>query len=553
MNKENIKKPDFLFETSWEVCNLVGGIYTVLSTRAKVLSKELNDNLIFIGPDVWKELQSPYFKEDKELFTDWKNSFQKETNLKVKVGRWTIPGKPISILVDFSPLYEKKDEVYADFWNKYQVDSLHAYGDYDEASMFGYASGMIIESFYRFNNLENKNNVLAHFNEWMTSFGAFYVNDKLPAIATLFTTHATSIGRSIAGNNKPLYDYLSNYNGDQMAQELNMIAKHSTEKTAAHLVDCFTTVSHVTAKECKELLDIEPHVATPNGFESDFVAKGTEFNTKRDRARKRLFEVSEALLGYKLSEKTQFIVTAGRYEFKNKGLDIFIEAMSELNQSKELKDEVVAFIMVPAYIIEARKSLKDKLNGSPETQIEQWNRYTTHELHDFFHDNIIATLRWFNVENLESDKVKVIFVPSYLNGNDGIFNLSYWNLLIGMDMSVFPSYYEPWGYTPLESVAFSVPTITTNLSGFGQWVMDNFSENLGASVINRSDYNYSEVVKSISSTLQAILQQNKTERNKTRSKAKAIAKKASWDNFIQYYHEAYDIAISNRDKRINRK
>ena len=218
-------KPDYIFESSWEVCNKVGGIYTVLSTRAKTLQDEMKDRIIFIGPDCWKENDCPYFREDKSLFAAWQWE-AKEQGLKVRVGRWTVPGEPIAILVDFTPYFEKKDEIYTWLWEKYSVDSLHAYGDYDEASMFSYAAALVTESMYNFNvkgkTFDHSTKVIYHANEWMCGLGALYINNKLPQIGTIFTTHATSIGRSIAGNQKPLYDYLFAYNGDQMAGELNM-------------------------------------------------------------------------------------------------------------------------------------------------------------------------------------------------------------------------------------------------------------------------------------------------------------------------------------------
>ena len=257
MSKKRLA-PDFIFESSWEVCNKVGGIYTVLSTRAKTLQEVLKDQIIFIGPDFWKQNESPYFREDSSLFSEWKR-IAREQGIKVRVGRWTIPGEPIAVLVDFSPYYEQKNELYTWLWENYHVDSLHAYGDYDEASMFSYAAGLVVESLYNWivqGNLssftfnQSSLKVVYHANEWMCGLGALYVNNKLPQIGTIFTTHATSIGRSIAGNQKPLYDYLFAYNGDQMAQELNIQSKHSIEKQTAQYVDCFTTVSEITANEC---------------------------------------------------------------------------------------------------------------------------------------------------------------------------------------------------------------------------------------------------------------------------------------------------------------
>lgn len=540
--------PEYVFETSWEVCNMVGGIYTVLSTRARTLQSTLRDKLIFIGPDVWKKEESPYFEESDELLADWRNHFNETTGLKIRIGRWKIHGNPVTVLVNFEPLFYKKDSIYAHIWEKYGVDSLHAYGDYDESSMFGYATGIVMESYYRFNNLTVKNNVIAHFNEWMTTFGAFYIQENVPEIATVFTTHATSIGRSIAGNHKPLYDYLKEYNGDQMAFELNMQAKHSTEKKAAHAVDCFTTVSAITGLECAQLLDKKPDIVTPNGFEDDFVPRGAEFNNKRKAAREKLKQVAETLFGYTLHKNALFVATAGRYEYKNKGIDVFIESLKHLQLNAHVKQEIVAFIMVPAHISGPRVDLAAKLKN-PDAQMDYWNKHTTHELFDYHNDNVIAALQWFHFQNLQHEKVKIIFVPSYLNGNDGIFNMSYWDLLIGMDLTVFPSYYEPWGYTPLESIAFSVPTVTTDLSGFGQWIK-SIKANHGVEVVHRSDYNFSQVVEAISAVLFNFIHQKASEMKEMRKKALEISQKALWEEFIQYYYEAYHISLKNRDKRL---
>lgn len=337
--------PDYIFESSWEVCNKVGGIYTVLSTRAKTLQEKFSDHIIFIGPDCWKEKNCPYFIEDDSLFADWREEAS-DQGLLIKIGHWDVPGAPIAILVDFSPYFSIKNEIYAHLWELYQVDSLHAYGDYDEASMFSYAAGLVVESFYLF-YLNSDTKVVYHANEWMTGLGLLYLRHRLPQIATVFTTHATSIGRSIAGNNKPLYDYLFAYNGDQMAGELNMQSKHSIEKQTAKNADCFTTVSDITAKECLELLDKPVDIVLPNGFENNFVPKGAEFTKKRKAARKHLIHIANCLMGTDLDDDVLIVSTSGRYEFRNKGVDVYIEAMNRLLRDKNLQKEVLAFIEVP--------------------------------------------------------------------------------------------------------------------------------------------------------------------------------------------------------------
>ncbi len=545
--------PDYIFESSWEVCNKVGGIYTVLSTRAKTLQDKIKDRIIFIGPDCWHEKTCPYFTEDDTLLSDWREAAQ-ENELFFKVGRWNVPGEPIAILVDFEPYFEKKDEIYGKLWEKFQVDSLHAYGDYDEASMFSYASALVVESFYQF-YLDDSKKVIYHGNEWMTGLGLLYINDKLPQIATMFTTHATSIGRSIAGNNKPLYDYLFAYNGDQMAGELNMQSKHSIEKQTAWHVDCFTTVSEITANECKELLDKPVDFVLPNGFEDNFVPKGNLFTQKRKKARKRLLEVANALLGTDLDDETLIVSTSGRYEFRNKGVDVYIEAMNRLLRDKSLKKTVLAFIEVPGWVGEPRQDLINRLNSGKKYDTPLEVPEITHWLNNMSHDNVLGMLKFLDMHNTKNDKVKLIFLPCYLTGDDGILNMSYYDIVLGNDLCIYPSYYEPWGYTPLEAIAFKVPCITTDLAGFGLWansVKGGYSEIIdGVKVIHRTDYNYSEVADIIKETVSAYSQMSKTEITKARSNASSLSKKALWNKFIEYYYDAYDFALRNAMKRAN--
>ena len=553
MEKDYLK-PDFVFESSWEVCNKVGGIYTVLSSRAKTLQGEMKDHIIFIGPDFWKENESPYFKEEKSLFAEWQWA-AREQGLTVRVGRWTVPGEPIAILVDFNPFFEQKNEIYGWLWEHYQVDSLHAYGDYDEASMFSYAAALVVESFYQQYQLQNSR-VVYHANEWMCGLGALYINNKLPQIGTVFTTHATSIGRSIAGNQKPLYDYLFAYNGDQMAGELNMQSKHSIEKQTALYVDCFTTVSDITANECKELLDKPVDVVLPNGFDNSFVPKGAAFTRKRKVARKRLLEVANALLGDQLDDDTLIVSTSGRYEFRNKGIDVFVEAMNRLLRDRDLKKNVVAFIEVPGWVGEPRKDLQERLQNGGQYDTPLDVPQVTHWLHNMSHDNVLGMLKYYDMHNRKDDRVKVIFLPCYLDGKDGIMNLTYYDVVLGNDLCIYPSYYEPWGYTPLEAVAFKVPCITTDLAGFGLWANKEFGHvgtlKDGVKVIHRTDYNYSEVADNIKDTVAEFSNMTPKEVEACRKQADTLSKKALWSEFIQYYHEAYDIALRKAEERINK-
>lgn len=549
--------PQCIFETSWEVCNKVGGIYTVLSTRARSLQKLYKDQIFFIGPDIWEGEESPWFKEDTSMYASWRDFAFQSQLLEIRAGRWEVPGRPIVFLVKFKHFQERQNDIYARMWADYEVDSMLAYGDYHESTMFAYATGLLIESFYHYHHLES-DNVVAHFNEWMLGAGALYIKKFVPKIATIFTTHATSIGRSIAGNNLPLYDHLKSYNGDQMARQLNMVAKHSIEKAAARNVDCFTTVSDITAQECAQFLLRQPDVVTPNGFEKDLIPKGNAYNLSRKKARKVLLNVAEKTLGYPVHRDALLIGTSGRYEYKNKGIDVFIEALHHLRTMPELTKDVIAFIMVPAWIRGPRKELQQLLSKSdtlPTDDTATGSPFLTHELMQEEHDMVMNQLRHLGFTNSTENSVKVIFVPSYLNGDDGIFNLPYYDLLIGLDISVFPSYYEPWGYTPHESVAFSIPTITTSLSGFGVWAKkraDQKGLGDGVEVIHRNDVNQSEVAEEIASLIYDFSIKSVDQVRLLQQAAARLSDEADWSHFVARYQEAYGKALHNSFIRLSK-
>ena len=541
---------DLLFETSWEVCNKVGGIYAVLSTKAKTLQKRYKDNLIFIGPDLWSaDVPSPSFIEGKTPLAEWKRQAHLPSGVRVRVGRWDVPGKPLAVLVTYDALYPYKNELYADMWCRYGVDSLHAYGDYDESCMFAVAAALVIESIVKWKDNDDMK-VVAHFDEWTTGMGLLYVKAHLPQVATVFTTHATSIGRSICGNGKPLYDYMAGYHGDQMAEELNMQSKHSLEKAAAHAADVFTTVSEVTARECEQLLERRPLV-TPNAFEQHYVPKGAAFTSKRAAARQCMLQVAGALTGTRFPEDTMIIATSGRLEMRNKGIDVYLDSLSSLRDALErvtsLQRRVVAFVLVPSWMKSPRADLIENLHTRKPHRL--FNPVITHNLFNPDSDPIYNRINALSIHNEKQDMVTVIDVPSYLNGDDGIFNMPYYDLLAGLDAAVFPSYYEPWGYTPLESAAFGVPTVTTDLAGFGQWVLDNFGDDSdlsGIKVVHRTDGNYAETVQTVVSGLLNLYVMEPKMMQSVRKGARDTSKAASWENFIKYYDEAYEQALEKK-------
>lgn len=540
--------PDFLFEVSWEVCNKIGGIHTVISTKAQTATRKFSDRYILIGPDLSHEGVNPEFEEDPNLLKAWRLALYAE-GIRVRVGRWKIKSEPVTVLVDFSSLIPRKDEILKKLWDEYHVDSISGQWDYIEPVLFGWAAGQVIASYVEtFCTATEK--VAAHFHEWMTAAGGLYLRRNAPYVATIFTTHATVMGRCIAGNRLPLYNDLTKFNADELARQFNVTAKHSIEKMAATYFDEFLTVSDITANECKYLLGREVDGVTPNGFENDFVWSGDEFQKKRAEARKSMIAVAEACLGRKFATDPLIVGTSGRYEFRNKGIDVFIESLKLLAASDRLKRDVLAYITVPAGNRGPRVDLQAHLANPSKPIDESQYKYSTHYLENQAGDPIVNALNGSVLTTADS-RVKVIFVPTYLNKADGIFNKDYYELLVGMDVTVFPSYYEPWGYTPLESVAFSVPTVTTSLAGFGLWV-EKHRDHTGVEVVRRDDFNDREVGQTVAEALLRFSLLDEKHVSEARVSAYEISETALWEHLYKAYEQAYVEAVDSSVVRTNR-
>ncbi|MBO4603306.1 MAG: alpha-glucan family phosphorylase [Salinivirgaceae bacterium] len=554
MNK--IIEPGFLFETSWEVCNKVGGIHTVITSKMPNEYAAYGDNIIYIGPDLLKDGTNPEFIEDKSLHEEWRVTAE-EQGLRLKIGHWNIAHKPTAILVDYTVFIPLKDKLLASWWETYKLDSISGEWEYIESVLFGYAAGKVIESYKNFYLSETP--VVAQFHEWQTGSGILYLDRACPKVATIFTTHATVLGRSVAGNGFPLYKSLGSFEPDVRARELGVMAKHSLEKTAAQVATAYTTVSKVTANECRVLLNNEPDAVTPNGFALNHL-KPINDNTRK-AARKKLADVTEAMTGNKCDDDTLFVAISGRYEFKNKGIDVFIDALGKLNERGGYKHNIVGFILVPNFNYGPRKCLQDRLEDSNARIPDE--RITTHALNPDYYDPIIDKTRQLQLVNNQGQNINVILAPIYLTGNDGIFNMSYYELLSGFDLTAFPSYYEPWGYTPLESIAVGVPTVTTSLAGFGQWMLKHTSGiDDGIAVINRSEDDYWDVVSNLAQIIDIVYRMPKARREQLRQKASAQAKEVSWDNLFHFYSDIYkkalgislkrdDIHITNSNNNLN--
>ncbi len=540
--------PDYLFEVSWEVCNKVGGIYTVIASKAPGLTKKLKNNYLLIGPDVWKETPvNPDFIEDKFLYKSWREDSEAK-GLRFRIGNWNIPGRPVVILVDFTQYFAQKDDILSRLWEKYQVDSYTGQWDYIEPALFGIAASRVIQSFYEFHVIAS-DHIVAQFHEWMTGSGILSLKGRVPQIATVFTTHATILGRSIAGNGLPLYSNLTEYDNDVQAQKMNIMAKFSLEKNSAKFCDCFTTVSEITARECAHFLKKEVDVLTPNGFDHSLVPENSDFDQKRTTARETLKKVTEGLINQPIDDNAVFLLNSGRYEFHNKGIDLFIDALGKLNREGNLPHTVVACLSIPAYHAGPSRELSQRMEKRDFGQAVSYD-YCTHYLHNYDKDAMISRLKANHLNNSPSDKVKVVIIPCYLDGKDGIVNLNYYDFLIGFDLTVFPSYYEPWGYTPLESIAFHVPTITTSLAGFGLWARSQGSGRENAvTVIERDDNNAEFVTGMVAKKIVDFVNSTAKEKDTARQNAYELSKMALWDELLSNYYQAYHNALEKAGNR----
>ena len=531
-------------ETSWEVCNKVGGIYTVLSSRAATMVQQHgHEHLYFIGPKT-QEPQATFVPSTHQSDKTLQAEIEEATHLPIKIGTWKTPGIPNAILVDYTPLFQQKDILYYELWEKYGIKGDIGYGDYDDSVLFAIAAAKVMAALAESKKAKQP---IALFNEWTTGAGLLYLKAHAPFIHHIFITHATSVGRSIAGNGKPLYGELHNYNGDQMASELGVLCKHQVEKAAAHQADLFATVSDLTATEAEQLLDIRPKAILYNGFESDLVPTSEKRAKEREEGRTKITKLAETLYGTSLKKDPLIIATSGRFEYRNKGIDLYIDALRRVSTKEHTRD-VIALILVPSWTKAPREELKKALNSSRPMTLTMQQPYITHTLHDGLQNRIAHHLH--SLSECWGNGVYPIYIPVYLDGKDDILNIPYYQLLPAIDLSLFPSYYEPWGYTPLESIAMGVPTITTDKAGFGLWALENSERSClryGVKVLERTEDNWEEVSEVLSNKIIRFSTLPDTVIQESQRRASALARTADWHHFYPRYEEAYcHILKSNR-------
>lgn len=539
-------KPDYIFEIGWEVCNKVGGMHTVLSTKANTLTKEFRDNYIMIGPDVWKETKvNPEFIEDKKLLKNWR-AFAEQSKLNIRIGRWNIEGKPIVILVDFSSFIISKDAFLSDFWVNYQLDFVAGQWDFLEPTIFGYAAGKVLENYWIF-NIAAQDKIVAHFNGWTSGSGILFLKKEVPQIATVYTSHGITPNTGNGNNNSS--DLCDIIDPEVLSKQYQTNVKYSLEKLLAENADCYTTVSKIADQENQDIYQRAADFITPNGFENIYYNAPGELAEKREKARSILQKVARAVLKREISKDTIFVHTGGRYEFRNKGYDVLINALGRLNRNPELKKEIVTFFIVSSNnSCGFRQDLEmDRNEPYPEPAT---NDYLTHWIFDYDTNPLVQAFTENDLHNNPEDKVKVIYVPTYLNGDDGIFNFSYFDLLSGFDITLFPSLYESWGYASQESVGLGIPTVTSSLSGFGVWVKEHLHNTQNVvKVIDRVNEDIETTINELSHIIFNFSKLDKEGIEQIRKESFEIEELTTWKNVIDVYYQAYSLAI---DKALSR-
>ena len=591
---------DYLFEVSWEVCNKVGGIYTVVKSKSSLM-KENCKNYFLIGP---------YFEDNKNLefeeaeAPDYiKKAFEEMNKIGIKCvyGKWTIESEPNTILIDGKVLLKNKDELKKKLWEKFQIDSLYANWDFEEPMAWSYSIGLLLESIKKhIDKTDHEAKISTHFHEWMSGFALLYLKEKNINIGTVFTTHATILGRTICGNGLNLYEMLNTINPEYEARRFNVIEKFTTERACANNADVFTTVSEITSIEAEKILGRKPEILVLNGLYIKEFPTLEETSIKhadnRDLIREFLSYFFFPYYSFDLEENLIFYVV-GRYEYKNKGLDILTKALGRLNERlkrENSKKTISVFYWIPGDAKEIRKELLENktfyrhirnyiLRHSEELQkniiknvlsqkesfdekdifskefirenkkhLARFKRIgtpplSTHHLGNEDKDPIMNGFKENGLLNREEDKVKVIQYPVYLNGVDGLIDLQYYDSLVGCHLGIFPSYYEPWGYTPLESAALGVPAITTDLAGFGRFIeKDERTNKKGLFVLKRYNKNEEDIINEFVKTLYNYINLTRHKRVENKIEAKSLAELADWKELIHNYFQAHNLALKKR-------
>ncbi|MBD3318291.1 hypothetical protein GF342_00075 [Candidatus Woesearchaeota archaeon] len=591
VNERMDPRADLLFEVSWEVCNKVGGIYTVVTSKAPSM-QENYENYYLIGPYFPDKLRGIF--EETPVPEQCKDCFErlKQVGIEVHTGQWLIKGTPKVMLVDYTDFQYKNNEIKTLLWERFKLDSLSTqYHDFDEPVVWAWAVGRVVEEL---TGIFNKKTVL-HTHEWMSGAALLYCKDRNVPLGSVFTTHATMLGRTLATNKVDIYQLDSISPSEAQRHGPGLWAKVQMERICAREADVFTTVSAITGAEAEKFLGRKPDVIVTNGL--DFA----KFPTLDESAvRHRIFKqrIHTFLMYYFFPyyefdlENTLIYFIAGRYEFHDKGIDVLIKSLSRLNErlkKEKTNKTIITFFWVPAgmksiksELLENRShffDIKDDIDDLGEElrntltyllvsgkQISKENIFdkdllqdlkvkirrlkqsgkppvATHDLYHEESDPILSMLGQEGLANDEDDPVKVVFYPIYLTGADGLLDLTYRESLNAGNLGIFPSFYEPWGYTPLETSALGVSAVTTDVAGFGSYVQDKAKGRFpGIFVIPRKQSEELAIQK-LTDVMYDFAHLSKHERTENRISAKKLAETADWKHFVENYIKAHNLAL----------
>ena len=587
---------DIFVEVSWEICNKVGGIYTVVSSKAaQMLSYYKQDSFFMVGPYFPKKAYGIF--EEKLPPPEIKKVFEKlrEMGIDCHYGVWNIQGEPIAILVDTANYQSQTNQIKKELWDQYQVDSLTtSFNDFGEPVLWGRAVGILL---HELSKAYPRKKMVAQFHEWLAGSALLHLNNIKSRIGTVFTTHATMLGRTLATAGVNLYAELKNIDPQKEAFERGIQAKWLMEKECATNANVFTTVSEITGIEAEHLLGRKPDVLLFNGLD---MAKFPSFEEVSIKHKLFKNKMKEFLLYYffpyysfDLANALLYFI-AGRYEFHDKGIDIFISSLARLNNilKEEKSDQtIIAFFFVPGNIKGIRPELlqaktqfqdvkdelevdlpeiknkilhallsKKKLSQSTLFDKDIWKDLktkiaktkakgnpplSTHDLYNEETDEIISACKAQGLLNRKEDNVKIVYYPIYLTGADGLLNTSYYESMVGSHLGVFPSFYEPWGYTPLEAAALGVGSVTTDLAGFGRYISKEPSKSKqpGVWVLKRFNIPDNKVTDELTNTLHNFTHLTKQQRVENKIVARSLAQKADWKVFAKRYIEAHNLSI----------
>jgi glycogen(starch) synthase len=587
-------QPPLLFEIAWEVCWQLGGIYTVLRTKAATMLEKWGDRYCLIGP--YNPATAAVEFEEQPTYGSIRDTMQrmKEAGIPCYFGRWLIAGRPRVILIDYRARYASLGQDKFLMWQDHHIETPPDDGELNETIAFGFA---VAEFFRHFTQVMKDRPILAHFHEWMGGVAVPRIAHMRLPVSTVFTTHATLLGRYLAGDNPHFYDQLPYIDPDREAAKYLIYPRFAIERAAAHASTVFTTVSEVTAVEAERLLGRSPEVIVPNGLNIQRFAAPHEFQYLHQKYKERIHEfvMGHFFPSYTFDlEQTIYLVTSGRYEYRNKGMDLYIEALNRLNHRLKTiagAPTVVAFIITKALARNVNvdvlrnqtmfddlrntcDELKDQMGQRlftsaahgriptygellPEDSqvrlkraLHAWRSHrqpliVTHDLADDANDPVLKHLRHRGMFNAADDPVKIVFHPEFVTATSPTISLDYEQFVRGCHMGLFPSYYEPRGYTPMECVALGVPAATTDLSGFGAYVQRHIPDHdaRGILVLNRRERGFEATCDALADYLFAFCRLNRRQRIELRNNVERLGELFDWSNLIRHYDEAHSLAL----------